>query len=371
MEKKLTMKDYILKTPDQVLENLNRIEELVKPLADLYLRKSYRNIVIAASGSSYTAAQCARIFLSETLHTDVKIVTPYNFAHYDYKLLRDDDFFVLISQSGASSNGVEVLKKLKEIGHECVSLTSTTECDFKEYSDYIFPWGCGHEQVGYVTLGVVTLIEYLMLFAMYTAQKAGFTSSLDLETGKAQIRQAMENHRAISKQTQDFVEANIKALTSMRKVYVCGCGTNYGTALEGALKIGETVKVLAVGYELDEVLHGPALQLDPSFTIFLIDGMDETSKHASDLYAAATCVSDHVFTISNDPNINDQHAMRVPNPCMEPFSCMYNLPFFEMIAYCVSEKTGSWENHPLYYEMNAKVDFRTANYRRKVPAKDE
>ena len=54
MEIKETMMDYILETPKAVLANLERAEELTKPLVDLYLRKDYRNIVLVASGSSCT-----------------------------------------------------------------------------------------------------------------------------------------------------------------------------------------------------------------------------------------------------------------------------------------------------------------------------
>lgn len=369
MDTKMTMRDYIYATPDQVTANLDRAEELVKPLVELYCRSNYRNIVIAASGSSYTAAQCARIYLARTLKTDIKIITPYTFAHYDCDLLREDDFMFIISQSGASTNGIEVLKRLKENGHETIALTGNMESDFKEYCDHILDWGCGHESVGYVTLGVVTLVSYLMLFAAYAAREKGYGDQTAYCMD--QIRKAMKNHKEVCAATERFVKTNYKTLSSMDRVYVCGCGSNYGTALEGALKIGETVKVLAVAYELDEVLHGPALQLAPDYTLFVIDNNDGTSGHAASLYHALRCVSDKVFILSNDPGVDDSHALRISDPCEEPFSCLHNLPFFELIAHMISSDLGTIDNHPLYYEMNKMLDFRTENFRKKVSAKEE
>lgn len=40
-----------------------------------------------------------------------------------------------------------------------------------------------------------------------------------------------------------YFEANKQKLLSMERVYVIGAGANYGTALEGAVKIGETVHI--------------------------------------------------------------------------------------------------------------------------------
>lgn len=366
MEAKATMKDYILETPTVVLENLKKAEALTKAMVDLYLRKDYRNIVLVASGSSCTACNCARLYVAETLHIDVKIVTPYNFAHHDYKLLRDDDFCVLVSQSGASTNGVEVLKKLKEINHECISLTGNPECDFKEYSDFMLDWGVGIETVGYVTKGVETLIEYLIMFATYAAKAKGYIQAKRVDEVCEQISQAMEMHHEVCEQTARLYKANMKDFTSMSKVYVCGCGTNYGTAMEGALKIGETTKIPAMCYELDEVLHGPALQLDPAYTVFFIDSGDDTSKHAVDLYHAMHCVTDHIYIITNDQSVDDTHAIRVSRQCEERFTCFYYLAFFQLIAYYAADAIDSWDKHPLYFEMNKRVDFRTPKFREKV-----
>ena len=106
----------------------------------------------------------------------------------------------------------------------------------------------------------------------------------------------MDMHKEVRDQAEAFFKSHMKDMTSMSKVYVCGCGTNYGTAMEGALKVGEAVKIPSMCYELDEVLHGPALQLDPAYTVFLIDSGDETSKHAVDLYHAMSYITAVSYT---------------------------------------------------------------------------
>lgn len=71
----------------------------------------------------------------------------------------------------------------------------------------------------------------------------------------------------------------------MEKAYLIGAGANYGTALEGAVKIGETVHILAVGYEVDEAIHGPQIQLTPNYNLFLSIRATKPPRALSNLIA--------------------------------------------------------------------------------------
>jgi glucoselysine-6-phosphate deglycase len=108
----VTMKDYIYATPQKVLDNVENAEALTQVMVDLYTKREYTQITFVASGSSYTAIQCVRGFLCEILHTDIKIINPYTFSEYDYRYIKNNNFVVVVSQSGASTNCIEALKKL-------------------------------------------------------------------------------------------------------------------------------------------------------------------------------------------------------------------------------------------------------------------
>lgn len=364
----VTMKDYIYATPEKVLANVSRAKNLTEEIVNLYTRKQYKQITFVASGSSYTAIQCARGFLCEMLDTDIKIINPYTFAEYDYRYVKKDHFVVIVSQSGASTNCISALKKLHEINHEKIVLTANVNGDCSKYADYILDWGCGIETMGYVTLGVVTLIAYLQLFSVYAKKK--ITSIDYIEYCESQIIKAMENHKILCKDTELFIHNHYQNLMQMDRVYVLGCGSNYGTALEGALKIGETVKVLAVGYEQDEFLHGPALQLSPHYTVFLIDNGDDTKDHALQTFTALLKAVPNTYIITPE-NINHNNVLHIENSCDEPFTCLYYLAFFQLIAEVISTDLNSKKSHPLYYEMNKIMDFRTPEFRKKHDASDD
>lgn len=364
----VTMRDYIYATPQRVLEIVEQSQIITQPLVDLYTKQKYKQIIFVASGSSYTAIHCVRGFICDVLKTEVKIVNPFTFAQYDYRYVTDQDFIVIVSQSGASTNCIDALLQLKEINHEKIVLTGHTKSDCQKYSDYIIDWSCGNETMGYVTLGVVTLIVYLMLFAVYCAKSLNISNQID--ECKHQIQKAVINHRRVSQQTEQFIHDNYQSLMQMDRVYVLGAGSNYGTALEGALKMGETIKVLAVGYEQDEFLHGPALQLSPKYTVFVIDSGDQTSAHAKKVFDGLLKVVQNTYMIT-PLHIDHPHIFHIEEPCQEEYSCIYYLPFFQLIAEIISTDLQSKRSHPLYYEMNKVIDFRTTDFRKTHKADED
>lgn len=356
-----TMNDYILETPKRVLTNLKNRKSLVKDMLDLFFEKEYKNICIVASGSSFNGAVCAKPLMQKLLKRDIKVVPPYTFENYDFKYL-EDTFTIVISQSGSSTNSIRALKKLKSVGIPAIGLTGNTQSDFKNFADYILDYGCGIETVHYVTIGVVTLIEYLYLFSLEAALHEGNISTELYDDYIKEIELAMKAHQMIYKATEDFIKKNYKALTSMNVVYICGCGPNYGTALEGSLKIGETVLIPVIPYETEELIHGPYLQLTPNYTIFFIDNGDHTSERTVELYHNARYVTDRVFIISNDDSIDDQYAIRCDIETNEYISPLYKLVPFQLIAYQITEDLNRWKKHPLYYKFSKNAGSKTESY---------
>ena len=339
---KMGMRACIESASKVIRAQLERGEELVRPLSTSFENAHPRRLVLVASGSSYTAAWMARPYLTRVLGMSVEVTFPYTFAEYEVANLGDDAYALVISQSGASVNCLDAL--------------------------------CAAKEAGYVTFGPMSLVAYLMLFAARVCSMRGDVSCED--ECRAQIAAAMEAHAEICVRADGFVKSNYPYLMQMDRVYVLGCGGNYGTALEGALKIGETVKVLAVGYEQDEFQHGPALQLDPTYTTFVLDGGDATSNHASLVHRGLTLVAPNSYLIKpeslmTDEERSDRRVLGLPLGCPEPFSCFYLLPVLQIVAATLSRDLDSRRSHPLYYRMTDVLDFRTKAYREDHPADED
>ena len=154
----------------------------------------------------------------------------------------------------------------------------------------------------------------------------------------------------------------------MNVCYCCCFIQGYGIATEAALKIGETIQIPSFAYEAEEFIHGPHLQLTPYYTLFFIDDFSLGSDRLIQIYQAAHSVSDYVFAITNNPIVDDQHALRLPFEIKEPLlSPLYLLPFFQIIAYQVTTDLNKWNKHPMLANFEKYVDSKTETIKKVMP----
>lgn len=348
MEKiKFTMKDYVAESSKVIVDNIKNSEKLTESLVKEFVKHDYSKVTIVASGSSFNSSHCARLYMEKMLGMDVKIVTPFTFENFEGEL-SDDEFVFVISQSGCSTNSISALKYIKKQGRTAIGITSNPESDFKDYSDVMVDYGIGIETVGYVTKGVIGLIIYLMAFALRASLSIGNISKSDMDKQFENIMAAAELHVEMQDKSLKFIADNYKHFSGMSKVYFCGAGFSYGTALEAGLKVGETVKIPYNVCEAEEYIHGPYLQMTPEYTIFFID-CGTASKRLDELYHSAAKVSDHSFIIGGKDD-GDPHRLTLAKSLDPEFTPLYHLPFFQLLAYVITDDLNRWEQHPLLKE---------------------
>lgn len=349
-DSKPTMLTYIEETPAQLKLNVERAEELTRELVDLYVEKKPHDIWIIACGSSANGAHLARYFMMKYLKCEVKIVTPSTFI-YGENGLDEDDFAFVISQSGCSTNSIEALDVLKKMGIAAIGLTGNVESDFKDHSDLVVDYGVGEETVGYVTKGVATLAQFLMLFAIEAGVRVGTVTEDERAALLAEMADAPRRHEIVQQETWELYKRRKADFTSMTVVNHCGFMQGYAITCEGALKFGETIQIPSFAYEGEEWVHGPNLQLTPNYTIVCIDHMTEGSDRLVDIYLAARTVTDRAFIVTNSDRVDDDHAIRLPFDIAEPLMMpLYVLPFYQIIAHQTTDDLHRWDKHPLFEE---------------------
>lgn len=359
--RKETMMTYVEETPQITENNIDRAAALVQSLKEEFLAGTYETVWIVASGSSCNAAWCARPFMRKYLGLEVKIVTPYTFIACEHDI-REKDFIFVVSQSGYSTNSIEAARVIREQGRKAIVLTGDCGSDIREASDLLIDYGVGEESVGYVTKGVTTLALYLMLFALETACACGRIPDEDKERLYKSFRKVPQVQREVIEQTLKCYEENMKLFTSMQNAYTIGCGAGYGVAMEGALKIGETIQIPAAAYESEEYIHGPNLQLTPNYTVFAVDCGGRAGDRIRLIAEATRTVTDRVFLLTVDSGQTEGGVIYLDKELEEEILPLAALPFFQIISYRVTEDMHRWKKHPLFAGMEKIAASKTENY---------
>lgn len=357
--KKKTMEDYIRLSSIRLKENLGRRKELTETLIANYKESPYRNICIIASGSSYNSCTAVLPFLKQILKTRVEVVSPYTYQHYI--LPEENAFCFAVSQSGCSTNVLSALQQRRKLGYPCIGLTGNLTADIKKETDLLIEYGVGNETVDFVTMGVVTLMGFLLLFALDGGYELGLLSPEDYMNWNAQLEQLPELHQQTLAQAEHFCETHEKEMYSIQSVILCGAGPNYGTVLEGALKFQETLKVPAMAYEPEEFIHGPNMQMTPNYSIFLIDSFQKDCR-VQDIYHACLELTDRAYLISGKKDGQDANLISIPDTVHELLSPVYIVSVFQYITAHMTELLQCWNTHPLFSRLEKKVKCKTDDY---------
>ena len=355
----VTMMTYIQETPQQMKDNIINIEEITKPLVQLYLQKEYQSLWIIACGSSFNGAQCAKPFLMKYLNCDVKVISPMSFVYFENQIT-EDDFVFVVSQSGHSTNCIQALQKLKSLHREAVLITGQKNDDLKSYADIVVDYHMGIETVGYVTKGIVMLMEYLILFALVSGLKKHCIHQEVYDEIIKELLEVPERHQIIQEETKQFYQKHLYEMTSLNPTFFIGFIQSYGIALEGALKMAETTKHPCMAYEAEEFIHGFNLQLTPAYTVWCIDDCSQGSSRIISIYQAIQSVTPRTYAITNSPLVDDEHAIRIPFHIHEPLLMpLYILPVFQVLSYQISEELQTWNTHPRFSKFNDYVQTKT------------
>lgn len=356
-EKKLTMKTYVEETPACVEENLAKGPALTEALVAEYGKKDYKRVIVVASGSSRNASVCAQPFMEKLLKKEVKVVSPFTFTYFEE--FGEDDFIVVCSQSGRSTNAIDAAKKIKEKGLPVYSLVGNLNSDLTEMSDVGLEWGVGVEKVGYVTKGVVSLALYLMLFALEAARQQGSVDGEGYARWRREFDKVPAAHRQLQQSTHAFIAKHKKHLLSMSNVWLISAGSNMGTAMEGALKIGETLHVHTTAHEAEEFLHGPDYPITPEYTVLVFDSNSAASGRIHAIWEACRLATDRAYLITGR-DVEGDDVIRTDVSLAEEIQPLAYLAVCPLLAEYASETLGTLNRrHPLFHEMNAAVATKT------------
>ena len=91
-------------------------------------------------------------------------------------------------------------------------------------------------------------------------------------------------------------------------------------------------------------------------------GGDEAGKRAVQAYHATRTVTDRCFIITNDPTVDEDHAIRIPSCVKELLTPLHHVVFFQLLAHTVSTELRTMPRHPLFAEyFHTKIDNKSEN----------
>lgn len=244
----------------EILERLCEDEYAnVRALYDAMEERGIENISIVARGTSDNAATFGKYIIEIVGGMIVSLAGPSIFTLYRRDFDLSKWLLLGISQSGESTDVVEVIKRAKEMGALTAGITNVRGSSLTEAADFDLFCHAGEEKSIAATKTYTATLGVIYLLCSAIARDVQMLS--DLKDAANAIRGVFS--------VQDRIEGIVERYRYMDECMVIARGLNQSTSQEAALKLSETCYVVAKPYSSADFQHGPIATIDEGFPVFL------------------------------------------------------------------------------------------------------
>lgn len=249
--------------------------------------KNAGRVLITACGTAYHAGVVARYAFEQFARVPVVVDVASEFR-YRNPILRKDDIFIVVSQSGETADTLAALRLAKAAGAHVIAITNCVGSTVsREADDVIYTWA-GPEIAVASTKAYTTQLMCLYLLALKmgslrgTITKPEYQSLLaELETVPEKVQCVLDSQTSIQK----FAANNF----NKSKVFFIGRLYDSATSLECALKLKEVSYMHSEAFAAGELKHGPIALVDPdTLVVAIATSHDLYEKLASNIVEVKT-----------------------------------------------------------------------------------
>ncbi len=249
----------------RVLLKEQRVNATEFGLSEDYL-KGLSKIFISACGTSWHAGLVGKYLIESISGVSVEVDLASEFR-YRNPLVRKDDLFIAITQSGETADTLAAQREAKARGARTLSICNVVGATSAREADAVFYTHSGPEIGVASTKAFTTQLVSLYLFALLLEEvkREGVDHSGYID----ELLKIPEKIEMILKR-EDEIEEIAKGYAKAKDFLYLGRGLLYPIALEGALKLKEISYIHAEGYPSGEMKHGPIALIDEDMPVVIL-----------------------------------------------------------------------------------------------------
>lgn len=356
MSNTVTVLDCIQRVPSIVEGILTNRKKNIQPFIDFLGERAdeINELIFVGSGTSSTCAMTSKGFVERVTKLRTSVIVPEEF-YYDRTAFNKNALYIFTSQSGNSILTWECLKKMKADGYMTVAITEKDSTPMAKDADAHIDMGCGYEEYGFRTIGYCASILTHMMLALELGLHNKTITQAEYDAYITDAEKIPASHKSICEKTLTWFEKNKEQILDATSYIIYGAGSLWGVALEGALKTLEMARRIAIGYELEEGLHGPVLAFNNKTCIISLNAGGYASEKSLALGKMTKNEFGNGFVFGEE--VVDEKDLQFPVVTGE-FKALEFAPTVEIFAYCLTLAIGIDLTVPIkmpeegYYEIH-------------------
>ncbi len=305
-----------------------------------------RRIILAACGTSWHAGLVGEYMFEQLARIPTEVEYASEFRSRN-PVLQADDVVFLISQSGETADTLAALREAKKKGATVLGIVNVVGSTIARESDggvYVHAGpeiGVASTKAFTSQLVVLALISLLVGRSKGLSQDGGRKIASEIATLPGKVQKILENVEQIKYIAREFRDA--------RNFLYLGRGTNFPTALEGALKLKEISYIHAEGYPAAEMKHGPIALIDENMPVVFVVPKDALYEKVVSNIEEVRARKGRIIAIANedDKEISNlaEFVIRVPRTYGFLGPILNVIPL-QLLAYYVAVERGCNVDQP-------------------------
>jgi len=285
----------------RLAERFDTIAEQVREVAaQAGANGGLRGVAFLARGSSDNSALLGRYAIEQQTGLPTSLVAPSIVTVYERRPeLYRGWLLVALSQSGRTPEIVDIAGRYAECGAAVVAVTNNPDSALAEAARLHVDLGAGPELAVPATKTVTSQMLAVLAIAAGLGDGLG-DGSVAAGLSAADVAR-IPDHAAEILADLAPVERAAGMLAEHRRVAVVGRGACYPAALETALKLQETLGVMAHGFSSADFRHGPIAVCGPDAPAVLLAGSGPADDDTRALRPELAGRSAHVIEFGTAP----------------------------------------------------------------------
>ena len=309
------------------------------------LEKTQR-ILITACGTSWHAALVGKYMIEQVAGIPVDVDYASEFR-YRNPVIRPDDVVIVISQSGETADTLAALREAKSKGATVIGVVNVVGSSIARETDAGVYIHAGPEIGVASTKAFTSQISVLSLITLLLARQRG----MNQERGQILANDLLslpEKVESIFKET-DHIKSIAEEFRNSQNFIYLGRGSNFPTALEGALKLKEISYIHAEGYPAAEMKHGPIALIDENMPVVFIVPKDTIYDKVISNMQEVRARRGKIIAIANEDDTEidklSDHVIKVPRT-LSFFGPIVNTIPLQLLAYYMAVTRGCNVDQP-------------------------
>ena len=259
-----------------------------------------------------------------------KAIDSLEFTGFPPPNLGEKSCVITISHSGNSITTIHAARFARSRGAYVISMVGRPDGRLAKEGDVAILDPGGRELNGpKMRSYIVTCFQGLLLSSLIGSKHTPESLKALYGTLPQAYRQSIEKMEPIAKEiAKDWAK-------TVDCYFVAGSGPEAGHAYELALKLLETVFVPSMGFDIEELTHGPLYALTPQRVVILLQSDARGKARLVEAAYAINAVTDRILVITEDPQAGWPGSARVVplDVAQQPLNYLLSPVLMQLVCY--------------------------------------